>query len=369
MGRWLVRSIIDDRVAFFLGMAGIAATLLLVLLFKAVFAGEAARIVAYPERMNADVWVMQKGVANMHMASSLIWDSKRTEVARLGGVERVTPILYLNTAVVAGGRRWFAYVVGIEAGDARAGPWKLRSGRLPRTRDEIVLPDVIANLTGLEIGRHARISDRELTVVGLSEGTFSMANSVVFVTLDALREITGARSSHSYLLVDLEPGLDADTAARRIEEAVTGVHAMPAAAFIASDRAMALRMGVELIGLMTVVGSLLAGVLSVFSVQAFIARRLPDLVVCKALGAGTGRLALSALALALALSAGGVGGAVIAGAALARVSAFVLPAVSLALAPYMVIDLVVIAGAGALVAAAFAALRLAAIDPAQAFAA
>lgn len=369
MGRWLVRSIAEDRAGFVLGAAGIAAALLLVLLFKAVFAGEAARIVAYPEHMDADVWVMQKGVANMHMASSLIWDSKRIEVARIAGVERVTPILYLNTAVVAGGRRWFAYVVGIEAGDARAGPWELRSGRLPLSRDEIVLPEVIANLTGLVIGQHARLSDSELTVVGLSRGTFSMANSVVFVTLDTLRDVTGAMSSYSYLLVDLEPGFDAVRAAGGIEQAVAGVHAMPAAAFIASDRTMALRMGVELIGLMTVVGTLLAAVLSVFSVQAFIARRLPELVVCKALGAGTGRLALSALALALALGTGGVGGAVVAGAALARLSAVVLPAISLTLEPHMVLDLAAIAGAGALVAAALAALRVAAVDPAQAFAA
>ena len=369
MGRWLVRSIVEDRAGFVLGAAGIAAALLLVLLFKAVFAGEAARIVAYPEHMDADVWVMQKGVANMHMASSLIWDSKRTEVARVEGVARVTPILYLNTAVVAGGRRWFAYVVGLEAGDARAGPWELRAGRLPRSRDEIVLPEVIANLTGLGIGQHARLSDRELMVTGLSRGTFSMANSVVFVTLDALRGITGATSSYSYLLVDLQHGYDADHAAASIEESVAGVHAMPAAAFVASDRTMALRMGVELIGLMTVVGTLLAGVLSVFSVQAFIARRLPELVVCKALGAGTGRLALSVAALALVLGATGVGGAVIGGAVLARLSAVALPAVSLSLEPRMVLDLVAIAGAGAFIAAALAAFRLAAVDPARAFSA
>ncbi len=369
MGRWLVRSIADDRAAFLLGAGGIAAALLLVLLFKAVFAGEAARIVAYPERMGADVWIMQRGIANMHMASSLIWDSKRDEVAHVDGVARVTPILYLNTSVVAGGRRFFAYVVGTEPDDARAGPWALSAGRLPRARDEVVLPDVIMDLTRLETGGHARLSDRELTIVGASRGTFSMANSVVFVTLATLREITGAMSSYSYLLVDLEHGFDPGWAADRIEAEVDGVHAMPSAAFIASDRGMALRMGVELIGLMTLVGTLLATVLSAFSVQAFIARRLPELVVCKALGAGTGRLALSALALAFALGGAGVAGAVLAGAALTHLSALVLPAVSLALEPGMVLDLAVIASVGALVAGGLAAARLAAVDPARAFAA
>lgn len=369
MGHWLLRSVAEDRVAFALGACGIGAALLLVLLFKAVFAGEAERIVAYPAHMDADVWVMQKGVANMHMASSLIWDSKRTEVAGVPGAADVTPILYLNAAIVAGGRRWFAYVIGVETGDPRAGPWELVAGRLPRAQDEIVLPVVLADLAGLALGDDARLSDRDLTIVGLSRGTFSMANSVAFVTLGTLRAIMGAESSHSYLLVDLERGFEADRMAQSIEQKIDGVHAMSASAFIVSDRTMALRMGVEMIRLMSVIGALLAVVLSAFSVQAFIARRLPELVVCKALGAGTEKLAASAAALALGLSGSGVLVAVVAGGVLAHLSAFALPAVALKLEARMVLDLAAIAAIGALFATVLAVRRLAAIDPARAFAA
>lgn len=38
------------------------------LFFDAIYRGEVERAVTYIRRMDADVWVMQRGVSNMHMA-------------------------------------------------------------------------------------------------------------------------------------------------------------------------------------------------------------------------------------------------------------------------------------------------------------
>tara|TARA_R110002096_G_scaffold198229_3_gene381964 strand:- start:706 stop:1815 length:1110 start_codon:yes stop_codon:yes gene_type:complete len=367
MLRWTLKSMANQRLAFGFSAMAVAGALLLVVLFDAVFVGEAGRIVAYPENMHADVWVMQNGVENMHMASSLIWDSKQTRIERIAGVQRVTPILYLNSIVVIGGRRWFSYIIGIEATNDRAGPWLLEKGVRPHNAGDIVVPAAIGRMVKVKIGDRARLADRALTVVGLSKETFSMANPVMFVTLETLRDAMSLSASHSYLLIDLKPGYDARNIARQINTVIDGVHAMTAEAFIASDRRMALQMGVELIGLMTTIGTGLAILLTAFSVQAFIARKTPELVILKALGTNGFVMAGGVLIQALVLCFAGMLIATGLAIVLVEVSRQFLPHVSLSLQMTLVVRLAALAALGALIAAAFSIVKLARIDPAAAF--
>lgn len=58
---------------------------LLVLLVEAAFAGESERIVACLNRADADVWVMQSGVSNMHMTTSYLADWKVAEIRDVPG--------------------------------------------------------------------------------------------------------------------------------------------------------------------------------------------------------------------------------------------------------------------------------------------
>jgi putative ABC transport system permease protein len=367
MWRWTWKSMLAERLAFGLAAVAVAGAFTLVLLFEAVFAGEAARVVGYPQRMAADVWVMQKGVSNMHMASSLIWDSKLDRVRAVEGVRRVTPILYLNATLNAGERDWFAYVIGLTRDGERAGPWAITGGRGAPSPGEIVLPEVVGRLADVRLGDRARLADRDLVVIGFSAGTFSMANSVAFVAFETLREIMALSASYSYLLVDLEEGRDATEAARRVEADVSGVHAMTADEFIANDRGMALQMGVDLIRIMTAVNTALAIVLTAFAVQAFLARKTPDLIVIGALGARTRELVACMLGLAATTTMAGMVLATGFCLALAWASGWLLPQMSILVEWPMVARLTLLAGTSALCAAAIAVYKVARIDPAAAF--
>ena len=100
MLRWMLKSLWMQRLGVLSSAAAVAAAFLLVLFMDAVFRGESTQVVAYIRNTNPDVWVMQRGVSNMHMASSFIWDWKAEKVASLAGVKQVTPILYLNTMLL-----------------------------------------------------------------------------------------------------------------------------------------------------------------------------------------------------------------------------------------------------------------------------
>ena len=284
MLKWTLKGLIVAPLQLLASISAVAGAFALVLFFEAVFAGESDQIVAYIRHSDADVWVMQKGVSNMHMATSFVWDWKADRVETVEGVSKVTPILYLNTVMEAGERNWFSFIVGLEKGDPRAGPWEMVVGNPLPGPGEAVVPSVLAYLTGLGIGDTVSIAGRDFTIVGLSGDTFSMANSITFVAMADLADIMSTIGSTSYLLVDAAPGIDGFALAAHIRDAVEKVSVLPKQDFIDSDWEIAMQMGLEIIGLMTVIGGGLAILLTGFIVYTHVGQRERELAVMKALG-------------------------------------------------------------------------------------
>jgi putative ABC transport system ATP-binding protein len=297
--------LVAERSHLLASMSAVAGAFALVLFFEAVFAGESEQIVAYIKRTDADVWVMQEGVSNMHMATSFVWDWKADRVAEVAGVRRVTPILYLNTVMEAGDRNWFSFIVGLEEGDARAGPWAGTAGKTIPGPGEVIVPAVLGSMAGLSLEDEVGIGGETFTVAGFSEGTFSMANSVAFVTMSDLSDVMSSFGSASYLLVDAETGVDPTDLAARIQEAVDKVSVLPSERFVDNDWEVAMQMGLEIISLMTLIGGSLAILLTGFTVYVSVSRKERELAVIKALGFRNRAVYMSAMVQAAVIATGG----------------------------------------------------------------
>lgn len=296
MLRWSLKSLVYEPLHLMGSVAAVAGAFALVIFFEAVFAGESRQIVAYLRHSDADVWVMQKGTSNMHMATSFVSDWKVERVGEVEGVSKVTPILYLNTVMRVGDSNWFSFIVGLEEDDPRAGPWTRVDGKRLPGQGEVVVPDVLARLSGMGIGDVVAIAGHDFRIVGLSEGTFSMANSVAFVTLDDLADVMSTFGTMSYFLVDAVPGVKPETLAESIRNEVEKVNAVPVEDFIDYDWDLAMQMGLEIIGMMTVIGGALAILLTGFTVYTHISRRQREIAVMKALGVPDRQIVASVLA-------------------------------------------------------------------------
>jgi putative ABC transport system permease protein len=346
MLRWTLKSLIRERVAFFVGAAAAASALLLVMFFEAVYAGEAENIIAYPRNAGADVWVMQRGVGNMHMATSYLSDWKVSEVRNVPGVASVEPILYLNTVVDAGDQQWFAYIVGLDTPATAAGPWAMHSGNRDPAIGEAVVPEVFAQVTGLDLGSTVRIVDHEFTVVGLSRGTFSMANSVIFVTRVDVEDIMTSLDIVSFMLVTAEDGIGPEVLASRIEATVDNVEALTTEEFLANDEQMALQMGAETVALMTIICGALAAFLVAFTVYSQVARQRHELAVVKALGVTNAALYLSVCVQAIMLAVVSASVAVLMAVTLMPLVTSALPMVTLNMTAASVARVAVLADDG-----------------------
>ena len=367
MWRWTLKGLVAEPVALSVSVAAAGCAFLLVMFFEAVYEGESDQVVAYVANADADVWVMQRGVSNMHMATSYLTDWKLEQTKRLPGVAAVEGILYLDTVITGADQQWFAYIVGLEKASRQGGPWAMAAGRAQPKAGEAVVPAEFAKMSDLDLGDTIRIADRDFTVVGFSEGTFSIANSILFVAKRDLEGIMSALDIVSYGLVKLEPNVDPAQAARQIEQAVDKVQALPAEQFVRNDRIMAMQMGVETIALMTLIGGALAALLIAFAIYSQVARQRRELAVAKALGATHRalylRVALQAVVITLA--------SVIVATALALIvmpiATALIPSVTLKLTAEAVLRVAIVGLVVALAAALVPARQVARVDPLAAF--
>lgn len=365
--RWTGRNLLREAGTSAASLGGIALPLLLVILVEGMFAGESERIAAYPERAGADVWVMQAGVSNMHMATSLMRRDLERAVEQVPGVASVTPVMYVSAFLSAGGRHWYSYVVGLETNAPFGGAWAIVEGRDRPGRGEAVVPAVLAAKTGTGLGDVIELFGRRFRVVGLSAGTYSMANSITFVSYADLQDLLSAPHGASYFLVKADADERAGSLAERIRQKVPEVNAMSRDALAASDRRMAMQMGVEIIQVMTWIGSFVAALVVAFTAYAAAIRRKRELGVAKALGMPNRRLYLAVLAQALSLSAlGCVLALLLAQVARPLIQALV-PEVALLYPPSTAVRLALVTVAIALTASLLPARRIARLDPADVF--
>lgn len=365
--RWTLKELVRSRARVLGSIAAVGAAFALVIMFRAVWEGESRQIVVYLENAGADVWVMQDHVSNMHMASSFIAEGKRNEIANVDGVRSVDAILYLNTMVESGGRQWFSYVVGVDEPGQPGGPWSLSEGRGDVRESEAVIPATLARLTDVGLGDSIRVADHDFAVVGLSNGTFSVTNPVIFVPAADLADLLSLNGYDSYMLIRADPAVTAEELVARIEAEVDGVAALTTRDFVANDLQLASQMGTEVIALMTTICAVLAVVLVAFALFIHTSHTRRELVILKAVGFSNRHMYGSVLlqaavltGLALALAVGAV-------AVVAVVGPRLFPILSLSVSPASVAQIGLAGLVVALAATALLARHLARIDPMSAF--
>ena len=366
MWRWAYRSFVDERASLAASAGGVAIVFLLVMILEGAFQGEADQTVAFIEHSEASVWVMQKGVSNMHMASSALTEDVAVKLRRVPGVARVEGILYGGGLAKIGVDERVIYLVGVRPGQ-RTGPWELAAGRAVPGHGELILPEVLARKGHVGLGDDVVIRRRPFKVVGLSRGTYSLANSLAFIHASDLALLFDTVADANYLLVWPAAGVPARDLAARIRLAVPDVSVLERDVFVANDRALALQMGGDLIRIMTFVAALVAALIIGFTVFNFVARRTRELAVAKAVGASQTQLLVAALGQATALA--------LLGFMIAMILAAVLQPVFGAWAPGVIIHFSITSaariGAAAVVVAIVAGLppawRVLRVDPTLVF--
>ena len=303
MMRLAFHNLFQSKARLAISVGGVALALMLILALDAILTGVEARVTAYIDNSGADLFVAQKDVRNMHMASSSLPEGVVDRVRRVPGVRSASPVLYMTNVVEAGQEQGLVYVIGLPPGAAGAspggdtgGPWKVLEGKAQPLPGEVVVDRGMAERMGVGLGDEVKVLGRPLKVAGLSGETASLTNSIAFITMQDFRAALGTSGVVSFVLVRAQPGEEPENLAQRIEAQVGGVTAQTREEFARQERVVIRDMSTDLVTIMNLIGLVIG--LAVMSLTVYTATlsRLREYGVLKAVGARNGHLYRAVLA-------------------------------------------------------------------------
>jgi putative ABC transport system permease protein len=293
------RNLFQNKIQLVISVGGVSLALLLILSLDAIFSGVEKRVTAYIDNSAADIWVSQEDVFNMHMASSTLPDSVARKVKTVEGVASVSPIMYLANNIVAGDERNFAYIIGLPENSKIGSPWKVSAGRDLPGEGEVVMDRAVAGNSGISVGDEVDILGEEFVVIGLSEETSSLTNSIAFISSKDFETMRRSSGTFSFLLVKVDNGKSPEVVANRIEQKVKDVTAQTRIQFASQERKVIKDMSTDVIAIMNLIGFLIGLAVMALTVYTSTLSRRREYGMLKALGAHSKDLYLTVLAQAI----------------------------------------------------------------------
>jgi len=298
----------QERSRFFIAVGSVAMVVFLVLVLQGILNGATLGATSYIDNLTSKIVVMQDGVSNMHMASSLISSSMVPQIRSMKGVSKAEGILYLpGFARVSNGKKIFGYFSGIEPNDINVGPWNMVAGRNVVRGKEAVVDKNILKFYGLSIGDKITLLDKDLTIVGASKNTGPLLNPVIFVPKKQLASMTKTQGRVSYIFVWPDAKTNTFELISRISQRFKGdVNVMTVNGLSKSDHVMIGEMSSDLVQIIVYV-TLLAGLMVVvLMLYTLTMGKIRDYGIIKAVGGNSKILMLTALWQGLLLSITGL---------------------------------------------------------------
>jgi putative ABC transport system permease protein len=343
------RNLTRDRGRLALSVAGVAVSIMLILLLRGYLDGTYRQASAYFEETRGDLILAQAGTNNGIGGSSKLPAGTDARVEATPGVASTLPVFVQGVVLDLHGRKQFTFAVGYDPA-LGGGPWRMASGREPRLDGEVVIDRLLAREHDLAIGDPITILGRELEVVGTSEGTTFWIGTYAFMTQETLASLTSAPGAISFLFVSVADGAaSADVAARLAR--LDGVNVLTKAEIVANQRRTIGRIYDAPLGLMVGI-AFLVGLLTVGLViyVATIERR-QEYGVLKAIGGSGAVLYRVVVIQALIASLLGAGMGVGLGYLGSAVLMFIRPQFIIAIEPWVVFGSLVASVVMALLAA------------------
>ncbi len=221
------KNLAGERTRFAISVAGVAFSVVLVVILRGLYAGVIADATRYVRSSGADLWVAQEGTPGDFLQSrSILPVDDRSRIERVPGVAQAAPLLSRPVGLQLGGRDADLFLLGIAPGSRVGWPEAVRNGRVLPGPGAVVIDRVFAKNFGVEEGDTLPIGPNGLRVVDVVSGGNAFAFQFAWANLSDVSAISGAEGFVSYFFVTTE-GADAATVGRRIVRDVAGTQVFP----------------------------------------------------------------------------------------------------------------------------------------------
>ena len=282
-----IRNLAAGKMRTLFSVLGVAVATLLLTFVVGLYRGWSEELVTYIRDTDAQIWVVGDG-ADSFFTPSLFFRTTLIEVQQTKGVTKVDELVGRPMKLRTADGRWDSYILGHNP-EGSGGPVHVKKGSGTPKIGEIVIDDVLARTSGLDVGDEVSAGLRTLKVIGISTGGNLVLAQLSFVNLEEARILVGLGAVVNFALISTD---DPDVEAVRARvDAVPGVTAISAGTF-ASNSQKVLQRSVLPILLVIVIMAVIVGTIVVgLTVYTAVIEKEREFGVLKALGVpGTGLL-------------------------------------------------------------------------------
>jgi len=206
------------RGRFAFTVAGVVVATLLLSFVLGLYRGWSERLTTYVDETDTDLWVVQKGVESF-FSPSVVQARYVENIRAIDGVEASSglsaiPMLRLRSGEDA----YDVYLMGFDpaetgaAGGGLGGPLRIVRGSGAPKPGEIVIDQILARITGVDIGDSLTVSYLNFQVVGISSGGNLGVTLLCFVARSEVTRLLGDYPVVSHILVRTAPGRESEVA-------------------------------------------------------------------------------------------------------------------------------------------------------------
>lgn len=331
-------------------IAGVAATVSLLLFLFAVHEGVRDGVTRYVRTVDAGVWVAQKGSDNIIKSSSFLPATLADELKAIEGVTAASPLVrIIAKADIRGRASSSLFLFGFDPVTRLGAPSTIVAGTAELKAGEIVLDQAFTRKYRLAVGDALTIHGTTFRLAGISSGTNTLVSQLGFVRFEDGAKILALPGVASFVLLRVNG--DRAAVGTRIRERYPELAAYEADAFVQQHESE-MDSVLPVFAAAAIFGAAVGGFIVALMLYSSALERRDDYATLKALGAGQRHLIRLVVGQSLLVTlAGSIAGALFT-LALTPLLVRIVPTIALRYSPML---LLVFPGAlliGALAAAA-----------------
>jgi putative ABC transport system permease protein len=209
------KTLLHDKLRFFITVAGVAFAVTLILVQIGLFAGILDNATVTIEHLDADLWVTSKNTPNL----DFVHDFPESSVSRVRNnreVERADNLIlaFMNVSLPSGAQET-AVVYALENFRRWGFPWNVIEGDVDDLKrgPYVFFDDSATKRFGaFAVGDYREVQGRRLKIIGRTRDAKSFTTTpLAFMDYDRAQSLSPdlLRGNTSYILVKLKPGADA----------------------------------------------------------------------------------------------------------------------------------------------------------------
>jgi len=209
-----LKSLVHDRLRFFITVAGVAFAVTLVFVQVGLFLGLLDNASVTIEHANADLWITSRNTPNIDFSHTFT-ETRVDRVRSIPGVARADNlIIWFMQVNLPSGAQEGVEAYGMEDFPAWNIPWHLTDGSIDDLRrgDYMIVDQSAVKRWGpYQVGDYREVLGRRLQIIGRSKEALSFTTTpIAFIDYRLLQQMSPdlLRGSTTYILVKLAPGAD-----------------------------------------------------------------------------------------------------------------------------------------------------------------